>query len=46
MILLVFALVLFILAGFGVSGGRLNLVALGLACIAGAMLLGSNLNAN
>jgi len=32
LLLLVLGLVLFLLAGFGVSGGRFNLVALGLAC--------------
>jgi hypothetical protein len=33
------AIILFLLAGFGVASGRWNLVALGLACLALAMLL-------
>ena len=39
-ILLVFALVLFILAGVGI-GGKYNLVALGLACWVASVLFGS-----
>lgn len=38
-ILLVFALVLFILAGVGVGHPRLNLVAIGLACWVASLLL-------
>lgn len=34
------ALVLFLLAGFGVSSGRFNLVALGLACFVLAGIVG------
>jgi len=37
-ILVVAALILFILATFGV-GGRFNLIAAGLACLAGSMLV-------
>jgi hypothetical protein len=39
MILLVFALVLFTVAAIGLSAGRINLIAAGLACWALAQLL-------
>lgn len=39
-ILMLAALVLFILAAIGVGLGRVNTVAAGLACMAGALLLG------
>jgi len=35
---LLVALILFILAAFGVSGGKINLVAAGLACFVAAFL--------
>lgn len=38
-ILMAFALVLFVLAEFGVGQSRLNLVALGLACWVASLLL-------
>jgi hypothetical protein len=38
-VLLIIALVLFILAAVGVNGGRINLVAAGLAFLAGSMLV-------
>jgi hypothetical protein len=38
-ILLLIALILFLLAGFGAAHPRVNLVALGLAAVAGALLL-------
>lgn len=38
-LLLLVALILFLLAGFGVAHPRVNLVALGLACVAGALLV-------
>jgi hypothetical protein len=38
LILLVAALVLFVIAAVGVPSPRVNLLAAGLACIAGAML--------
>ena len=38
LVLLVIAVILFLLAGFGVGHPRLNLMALGLAAFAGAML--------
>jgi len=37
-VLIVAALVCFVLAAFGVSGGRINLVAAGLACWVAASL--------
>jgi hypothetical protein len=40
-ILLVFAFVCFVLAALGVSGGRYNLVAAGLACWVGSVLVGA-----
>lgn len=39
LILFVAALILFLLAGVGVSSGRFNLVALGLACWAAGHLI-------
>ena len=39
MALLMVAVVLFLVAGFGVPTGRVSLVALGLAALAGAMLV-------
>ncbi len=39
LILILAALILFIVAAIGVSSGRFNLVAAGLACLAGAMLV-------
>lgn len=39
LVLLVVALVLFLIAGFGVPAGRVNLLALGLAALAGSMLV-------
>jgi hypothetical protein len=39
MVLMIAALVLFILAAVGVPSGRVNLIAAGLACAAGAVLL-------
>lgn len=38
-VLLIAALVLFVLAAVGVPGGRINLVAAGLACATAAALL-------
>jgi hypothetical protein len=38
-VLLIVALVLFVLAAVGVGGGRFNLVAAGLAFLAGSMLV-------
>lgn len=40
LLLLVFALVLFIVAACGVTSGRINLVAAGLACFIASMLFG------
>jgi len=39
-ILLIFALVLFLLAAFNVPSSRVNLVALGLACVIASVLFG------
>lgn len=38
LILLIIALLLFVVAAFGVVAGKLNLVALGLAVLAGALI--------
>ena len=42
-ILLIIALVCFLLAAFGVGFGRLNLIAAGLACYVGSILVGSGM---
>lgn len=39
-ILLLIAVILFAIAAFGVDGGRINLLAAGLACFAGSFLVG------
>ena len=38
LILLIVALVLFVVAAFGVAAGKINLLALGLAFLAGALI--------
>lgn len=38
---LIIALVLFVLAAFGVGGGRINLTSAGLACLTASLLLGT-----
>lgn len=38
-ILMLVALILFVIAAFGVDGGRINIVAAGLAFMAGSMLV-------
>jgi hypothetical protein len=38
-ILLIAAVILFLVAALGVNSGRVNLVALGLACLAGSQLV-------
>lgn len=40
LILLIFALVCFIISAFGMSAGKVNLMALGLAFWVGSLLLG------
>jgi hypothetical protein len=40
LIFMLAAVILFLLAGFGVASGRWNLVAIGLACLALSLLLG------
>lgn len=40
LILMIAALVLFIVAAIGVSAGRVNLLAAGLACYMGSLLVG------
>ncbi len=39
MLLLLIAVILFVIAAVGVASGRFNLIAAGLACVAGAFLL-------
>lgn len=41
MLLLLSALIMFLLAAFGVSSGRVNLIALGLACWVASQLVTS-----
>jgi hypothetical protein len=43
LLLLVIAFVLFLVSAFGVSGGRINLVSAGLACMVLAQLLGAGI---
>lgn len=40
LVLLIFALVLFIIAAIGINAGRVNLIAAGLACMVAAQLVG------
>jgi hypothetical protein len=40
-ILLIVALICFLLAAVGASAGRINLIALGLACAVGSVLAGA-----
>ncbi len=41
LVLMIAALVLFIIAAFGVAAGRINLIAAGLACAVAARLVAS-----